>query len=146
LDSVSTDNDNDFGFRLIPADSGSCILDSVSTDDDNTLDSGSCILDSVSNDDDNTLDSGSVILDPRPTDNDNTLNSDKTQASGGNVHLIPLLRQALIKLAKNEYHSTVLDLDEFIRDFNQRTPDYKKTLGTFPVGNEARKLKIVGWR
>jgi len=117
LDSGSTDNDNDFGFRLIPADSGSCILDSGSTDNDNTLDSGSGLFD-----------------------------SEKAPVADGNVHLIPLLRHALIKLAKNEYHSTVLDLDKFTRDFNQRTPEFKKTLGSFPVDNEARKLKIVGWR
>jgi hypothetical protein len=62
------------------------------------------------------------------------------------AYLLPLLRQALVKLAKEEYHSTVLDLEEFVRDFNGRTPDYKKSLGSVAVGNEARKLKMRGWR
>jgi hypothetical protein len=80
------------------------------------------------------------------SDNVHDLNSEKTQAVGTKVYLIPLLRQALLKLAKTEYHSTVLDLDDFVRNFNSRTPEFKKTLVSFVVENEARKLKIVGWK
>lgn len=74
------------------------------------------------------------------------LNSEKSQVVGTKIHLIPILRKALIKLAKTEYHNTVLDLDEFTRDFNSKTPEFKGTLGSFVVENEARKLKITGWR
>ncbi len=79
-------------------------------------------------------------------DNVHDLNSEKTQAVGTKVYLIQLLRQALLKLARTEYHSTVLDLDDFVRNFNSRTPEFKKTLVSFVVENEARKLKIVGWK
>lgn len=86
------------------------------------------------------------ILNSESSDDDNTLNSEKSKAVDTKVYLIPILRKALIKLAKTEYHSTVLDLDEFTRDFNSRTPEFKGTLGSFVVDNEARKLKITGWR
>jgi len=71
--------------------------------------------------------------------------SEESYSVDGTTYLLPLLRQALVKLAKEEYHLTVLDLDKFIRDFNHRTPDYKKSLGCVAVGNEARKLKMRGW-
>ena len=77
---------------------------------------------------------------------DHAMNSEESLSVYGNMHILHLLRRALIKLAKTAYHSIVLDLDEFIRDFNSRTPEYKKTLGSFVVENEARKLNIVGWR
>ncbi len=94
----------------------------------------------------NPVKSGTVVLKSESADNGNTLNSEEPQAVGNKVYLIPLLRQALVKLAKTEYHSTVLDIDEFTRNFNSRTPEYKKGLGSFVVENEARKLNIVGWR
>src|SRR5664280_2413882 len=93
----------------------------------------------------NLVKSGTVVLKSESADNGNTLNSEEPQAVDNKVYLIPLLRQALVKLAKTEYHSTVLDIDEFTRNFNSRTPEYKKGLGSFVVENEARKLKKLGW-
>jgi len=77
---------------------------------------------------------------------DHAMISEESLSEDSKFYLLPLLRQALVKLAKEEYHSTVLDLDEFVREFNSRTPDYKKSLGLVAVGNEARKMKIRGWR
>lgn len=77
---------------------------------------------------------------------DYSLNSEESGSEDGKIYLLPLLRQALVKLAKEEYHLTVPDIDEFVRNFNSRTPDYKKSLGYVAVGNEARKLKMRGWR
>ena len=80
------------------------------------------------------------------TDSGHDLNSEESLSLDGNIHLLPLLRQALFKFAKEEYHSIVIDFDEFVRNFNHKTPDYKKTLGVLAVENEARKLKMRGWR
>ena len=93
----------------------------------------------------NPVKSETVVLKSESLDSDMTLQSEKSQAVDNKVYLIPLLRQALVKLAKTEYHSTVLDIDEFTRNFNSRTPEYKKGLGSFVVENEARKLKKLGW-
>jgi hypothetical protein len=95
---------------------------------------------------DHALNSETPLLNSEPLVIDYSLNSEKPQTEEGAEYLLPLLRQALVKLAKEEYHSTVLDLDEFVRNFNSRTPDYKKSVGPVAVGNEARKLKMRGWR
>jgi hypothetical protein len=95
---------------------------------------------------DHALNSETPILNSKPNDSDHILISDESESIEAKMYLLPLLRQALVKLAKEEYHSTVLDLDEFVRDFNHKTPDYKKTLGALAVENESRKLKMKGWR
>lgn len=95
---------------------------------------------------DHALNFETPILNSKPTDSDHILISDESESIEAKMYLLPLLRQALVKLAKEEYHSTVLDLDEFVRDFNHKTPDYKKTLGALAVENESRKLKMKGWR
>jgi len=86
------------------------------------------------------------VLKSEPAASVHVLKSEESLSVDGNIHLTPLLIQALTKLAKNEYHSTVFDLDIFVRNFNSRTPEFKKTLGSFVVENEARKLKITGWK
>jgi hypothetical protein len=86
------------------------------------------------------------ILNSEPAACDQVVNSEESVSENSKFYLLPLLRQALVKLAKEEYHSTVPNLDEFVRNFNSRTPDYKKSLGPVAVGNEARKLKMKGWR
>src|SRR5665811_1624082 len=80
------------------------------------------------------------------TDSGHDLNSEESLSLDGNIHLLPLLRQALFKFAKEEYHSIIIDFNEFVRNFNHKTLDYKKTLGGLAVENEARKLKMRGWR
>ncbi len=72
--------------------------------------------------------------------------SEETATEDNDIYLIPLLRSALVKHAKEEYHLTVPNLDEFIRSFCNKIPEYQKSLGKFAVENEARKLKMKGWR
>lgn len=57
-----------------------------------------------------------------------------------------LLRKALIKLAKTEYKGAVADLHAFVKDFNERTPEYKEKLGHAAVIYNAEKLKARGWK
>jgi len=92
------------------------------------------------------MNSETPLLNSEPLVIDYSLNSEESWSEDGKIYLLPLLRQALVKLAKEEYHLTVPDIDEFVRNFNSRTPDYKKSLGYVAVGNEARKLKMRGWR
>jgi hypothetical protein len=63
-----------------------------------------------------------------------------------NSGLLALLRKALVKFARDEYKGIVPDLDEFIRMFNAKVPEYKKTLGPVAVGYNAKQLHMRGWR
>jgi hypothetical protein len=76
------------------------------------------------------------------TDNDLVSGSEFEE---NKMHLLPLLHKALVKLAKDEYHSIVPDMDEFTRAFNKRDPEYRKSLGQMAIENEARILKMRGW-
>lgn len=57
-----------------------------------------------------------------------------------------LMRRALIKFAREEYNGIVSDIDEFIRMFNKKVPEYKKALGQDAIGYNANKLHMRGWR
>ncbi|MCO5381777.1 MAG: hypothetical protein NHB15_06560 [Methanosarcina barkeri] len=63
-----------------------------------------------------------------------------------NSDIISLLKRALIKFAWDEYKGTVQDIDEFIRNFNKRVPEYKKSLGPDAIRYNAEKLHKRGWR
>lgn len=60
--------------------------------------------------------------------------------------IVSLLKRALIKFAWDEYNGTVPDIDEFIRMFNNKIPEYKKALGMVAVGFNSNKLHMRGWR
>lgn len=58
--------------------------------------------------------------------------------------VVGLLKKALRKLAKEEYHSAVDDLPSFVNEFNQKRPEYEQRLGYQIVYEEAGKLKQWG--
>jgi len=57
-----------------------------------------------------------------------------------------LMRSALIKFAREEYNGIVSDIDEFIRMFNKKVPEYQKALGRDAIGYNANKLHMRGWK
>jgi len=63
-----------------------------------------------------------------------------------NSDLIRLMRLALVKFAWDEYKGTVRDIDEFVRKFNAKVPEYCKALGRDAVGYNANQLHMRGWR
>jgi hypothetical protein len=78
---------------------------------------------------------------------DHGLNSEPSEIRvSHNSDLISLLKKALIKFAFDDYKGVVSDIDDFIRRFNQRVPEYKEALGIDAVGYNAKKLHIRGWR
>ena len=85
-----------------------------------------------------------------PTASDQALNSEPIKMNSEpikmNSDIVSLLKRALIKFAWDEYNGTVLDIDEFIRNFNNQVPEYKKALDVDVVGHIANKLHMRGWR
>ena len=75
-------------------------------------------------------------LNSEPSASDQALNSD----------IVSLLKRALIKFAWNEYNGIVPDIDEFIRRFNTKVPEYIKALGSVAVGFNANRLHMRGWK
>jgi len=63
-----------------------------------------------------------------------------------NSDTVSLLKKALIKCALDEYKGVVPDIDEFIRMFNNKTPEYKNAFGKDAVGFNANKLHMRGWK
>lgn len=59
---------------------------------------------------------------------------------------VGLLKRALNKFAWDEYHGTVVDIDEFARKFNSKIPEYSRSLGFDAVSLNAQKLSSRGWR
>jgi len=60
--------------------------------------------------------------------------------------VVDMLKMALRKFAKEEYHSIVDDLPEFVQKFNEKTPSYLARLGYQRIYDEAGRLKYRGWR
>ncbi len=57
---------------------------------------------------------------------------------------VELLKRALIKYSKREYHSTVESVLRFVASFNEKTPEYEKRLGYERVLKEATMLYECG--
>jgi DNA primase len=63
-----------------------------------------------------------------------------------NSDTVSLMKRALVKFADDEYNYTVPDIDEFIRRFNKKVPEYKEALGSDAIGFNANKLHMRGWK
>jgi len=85
---------------------------------------------------DQVLNSETCKMNSEPLASDHALNSDT----------VSLLKKALIKCALDEYKGVVPDIDEFIRMFNNKTPEYKNAFGKDAVGFNANKLHMRGWK
>ena len=108
------------------------------------------ILNSESTDSGHILNSEHGVMNSEiseSADNDHGLNSETSEIkTPADSDLIGLLKRALKKFAWDEYHGTVQDVDEFVRIFNTRVPEYCKSLGRDAVGFNATKLQMRGWR
>lgn len=110
-------------------------------------------VNSASHDSDHGLNSACDVVNSvnsASADDDCALNSDapkiKTPVDSVNSDIVSLLKRSLTKFAWDEYKGFVPDLDEFVRMFNAKVPDYKRSLGKDAIGYNAAQLHMRGWR